>query len=418
MDELKKELGLIQGIGLLITSLLGTGIFVVPAIAAEIAGNDSLWAWPLLLVMIFPMGMVFAELGKHYPSAAGVAYFVAKAFKPNMGRVTGWFFLSVLPFSFPAALYIASGFWVSLFNLSLQGELFIQLATLLLIWFIGLFGAGASGWIQTAIALLIIGLVSIICLLSSPSVLAISWPNLMQVNVSSLMNALSVMFWCFVGIEAFVHLTTEFKRPAKDFPRALLLGLLVAGFIYWACTAAVLSYSAGTISVSTALANIIESLLGEHMLWIFCIIGYASCFATINIYYQSYARLIWDQTKHDFPNSWLAKLSRRSAPVNGLTLVILLSAIFLILIHFFTLSLENLLAYANGVFVFIYLLSMLSASKLLMGNMKLIAILCAIFCIGLLWVIGYKSLYALGIFVLLWLVDSYLLPYKKQVITK
>ena len=39
MSRLNKELGLLQGIALLSTSLLGTGIFVVPALAATTAGQ-------------------------------------------------------------------------------------------------------------------------------------------------------------------------------------------------------------------------------------------------------------------------------------------------------------------------------------------------------------------------------------------
>ncbi|MGB2130031.1 MAG: hypothetical protein ACPHXW_01315 [Marinobacterium sp.] len=42
MSRLNRELSLLQGVGLLTTSLLGTGIFVVPAAAAAIAGQASL----------------------------------------------------------------------------------------------------------------------------------------------------------------------------------------------------------------------------------------------------------------------------------------------------------------------------------------------------------------------------------------
>ena len=44
MSRLNKELGLLQGVGLLSTSLLGTGVFVIPALAATAAGEISLWA--------------------------------------------------------------------------------------------------------------------------------------------------------------------------------------------------------------------------------------------------------------------------------------------------------------------------------------------------------------------------------------
>jgi amino acid efflux transporter len=53
MSGLKQELGLAQGVGLLSTSLLGTGVFAVPALAALVAGNNSLWAWPVLIVLVF-----------------------------------------------------------------------------------------------------------------------------------------------------------------------------------------------------------------------------------------------------------------------------------------------------------------------------------------------------------------------------
>jgi amino acid transporter len=108
MSGLKQELGLAQGIGLLSTSLLGTGVFAVPALAALVAGNNSLWAWPVLIVLVFPVAIVFAVLGRHFPSAGGVAHFVGMAFGPRLERVTGWLFLSVIPVGLPAALHIAT----------------------------------------------------------------------------------------------------------------------------------------------------------------------------------------------------------------------------------------------------------------------------------------------------------------------
>lgn len=90
MSGLKQELGLAQGIGLLSTSLLGTGVFAVPALAALVAGNNSLWAWPVLIILVFPIAIVFAILGRHYPSAGGVAHFVGMAFGSRLERVTGW----------------------------------------------------------------------------------------------------------------------------------------------------------------------------------------------------------------------------------------------------------------------------------------------------------------------------------------
>lgn len=71
MGGLKQELSLAQGVGLLSTSLLGTGVFAVPALAAMLAGHDSLWAWPVLIVLVFPIAIAFAALGRHFPVQGG-----------------------------------------------------------------------------------------------------------------------------------------------------------------------------------------------------------------------------------------------------------------------------------------------------------------------------------------------------------
>lgn len=72
MSGLKQELGLAQGIGLLSTSLLGTGVFAVPALAALVAGNNSLWAWPILIILVFPIAIVFAILPTYPTLVAAV----------------------------------------------------------------------------------------------------------------------------------------------------------------------------------------------------------------------------------------------------------------------------------------------------------------------------------------------------------
>ncbi len=72
------------------------------------------------------------------------------------------------------------------------------------------------------------------------------------------------MFWCFVGLEAFAHLASEFKHPERDFPRALMIGLLLAGSVYWACTVLVLHFHAfgEEMAAAASLPNIVVRLFG------------------------------------------------------------------------------------------------------------------------------------------------------------
>ncbi len=402
MGGLKQELGLAQGIGLLSTSLLGTGVFAVPALAAVAAGHSSLWAWPLLIALVFPVAIVFAVLGRHFPSAGGVAHFVGMAFGPRLERVTGWLFLSVIPVGLPAALHIAVGFWQGMFGWQGSQLLITELGTLALIWFLGTRGAGSSANLQSIIALLIVALIVAIWWRGGIHFADIPFPPLPQVSLSEMSSSLAVMFWCFVGLEAFAHLASEFKNPERDFPRALMIGLLLAGSVYWGCTVVVLHFDLWRDQGAAAsLPVIVVELFGKQALWIACTIGYLACFASLNIYIQSFARLVWSQAMYK-PDSALARLSGRQIPQHALSAVILCCIVCTLAIYAFSINLDTLIIYANGIFITIYLLCMLAGCRLLKGRYKALAIVGSVLCLLLLVVPGWKSLYAIFMLAALW----------------
>lgn len=107
----------------------------------------------------FPIAIVFALLGRHFPSAGGVAHFVDMAFGPRLASVTGWLFLSVIPVGLPAALHIATGFGQALFGWHDAQLLLAELGTLAIVWWVGSRGASSSANLQTLVAVLIVALI-------------------------------------------------------------------------------------------------------------------------------------------------------------------------------------------------------------------------------------------------------------------
>ncbi|SNY73475.1 L-methionine/branched-chain amino acid transporter [Enterobacter sp. CC120223-11] len=404
MSGLKQELGLAQGVGLLSTSLLGTGVFAVPALAALVAGDNSLWAWPVLILLVFPIAIVFALLGRHYPSAGGVAHFVGMAFGPRLERVTGWLFLSVIPVGLPAALHIATGFTQALFGWHDEQLLLAELGTLAIVWWVGSRGASTSANLQTLVALLIVGLIVVLWWAGGITLSAIPFPPVAEVDSSQLFAALSVMFWCFVGLEAFAHMASEFKQPERDFPRALMIGLMLAGAVYWACTVLVLHFHAfgAEKAAAASLPEIVVMLFGVKALWAASVVGFLACFASLNIYIQSFARLVWSQAQYR-PHGRLAQLTGRQIPLNALNAVLGCCVLSTLCIYALNINLEALIIYANGIFIMIYLLCMLAGCRLLKGRFRALAIVGGILCLLLLAMIGVKSLYAIVMLAALWL---------------
>ncbi|TBU94480.1 L-methionine/branched-chain amino acid transporter [Phytopseudomonas dryadis] len=407
MSRLNQELGLLQGIGLLCTSLLGTGIFVVPALAASAAGDVSLWAWLVLILLVLPVAFTFAQLGRRYPHAGGAPHLIGRAFGERMERLSAFLFLAVLPVGLPAALNIASGFWQALFDLGGPATLAIQLLTLGAILLLGQRPARTSGGVQVAIALVIIATIALIWWLGDlPHAGQPLLPPL-QGAWHLLPVALGVMFWCFVGIEAFTHLGEEFRNPRRDFPLALLLGVLLAGLVYWACSVAVLSFHAygDARSDAASLPRMLDLLLGEKARWLSASIGYLACFASMNVYIQGFSRLIWSLADEGKLPRRLAVRNAQGVPGRALLLVVASCALCALLAWSLSLSLDQLIRYANGNFILIYLLSMAAGWVLLEGLWRWLAGLSALLCAAILLMLGVDALYALGLLGLLMLLE-------------
>ena len=403
MSQLKQEITLLSGIGQLSTTLLGTGLFMVPAIAAGIAGSLSLWAWLILFVAICPIALTFAQLGKRYPNAGGTAHFVRQAFDKRLEKSVAWLFVSVIPVGVPAAVALAAGFLQQLLPEALNSSIFAQLLTVLLLIAVNLAGTKSSGRLQTLIALSIFTLVAAFWWKGDVGAPDLTMPVLTSESTWSIGAALAVMFWCFVGIEAFAHMGEEFKNPQRDFPIAIIIGCFVAGAIYWACSVVILKFGAYGSSEfdSASIPWLSEMLFGEQLKLLISVLGFAACFASVNLYTQSLSRMVWSQAREYKPQSALARVSVRGVPANATLAVGVVLILSCLVGEISGLDLEFFLKLANGIFVLVYLLAMLSACKLLTGISQWLAGLSLLICTGVFICLGWSMLYAVAVFALL-----------------
>ena len=403
MDNLKKDITLISGIGQLSTTLLGTGLFMIPAISAGIAGHFSLWAWIILLIAICPIALTFAQLGKRYPSAGGTAFFVRKAFNSNLESSVAWLFVSVIPVALPAGVTLASGFLNELLPESMNIPLFTQAFVVFLLMLVNLLGTKSSGRLQTVIALSIFALVGAFLWKGDVGPADLTMPAITIDSTWSIATALGVMFWCFVGIEAFAHMGEEFKNPQRDFPIAIIVGCFVAGLTYWACSVVILKFGAyGSAEFDNASIPWLSAyLFGDHAKWLISVIGFSACFASVNLYTQSLARMVWAQAREHKPTSAIARVSVRGVPANATLIVGAILLASCVTGSLSGLDLEFFLKLANGIFVLVYLLAMLAAYKLLKGWGKVLAGFSLVLCTAVFICLGWSMLYAVTIFAVL-----------------
>ena len=279
--------------------------------------------------MVLPVALTFARLGQAFPHAGGAPALIGRAFGLSMERSVALLFLAVIPVGLPAAMKMTSGFWHALYEITPGEDMAVQLLTLGLMLVLGQRPARASGQIQTAIALIIIATVASFWWFGGLPTSDQPVVPLNDLNWMAIPPALALMFWCFVGLEAFTHLGEEFKNARRDFPLALMLGVLLAGGVYWACSVAVVSF--GTYGDQQAngasLPNLVGQLWGERWLWLAALIGYLACFASINIYLQGFARLLWSLADEGKLPAGLAQRNRHGVPARAFNLVVLACAV-------------------------------------------------------------------------------------------
>ncbi len=88
--------GLLRGIGmagaavLVLNSIIGAGIFALPAVVTERAGALSPWLFLVVGVLVITIVLTFAELASYFKESGGPVLFTTSAFGPLAGFSTGW----------------------------------------------------------------------------------------------------------------------------------------------------------------------------------------------------------------------------------------------------------------------------------------------------------------------------------------
>jgi|UPI0004B06C77 Amino acid transporters len=397
MSHLKQHIGLWQGTGLLVSTLLGSGVFIVPAMTASLAGRWSLLAWALMGILILPIVFTFASLGKRYPDAGGTAFYVEQAFGERAADAISWLFLSVILIGPPVVIITATGYLCQTFGLPQSQQGFWQLMLLGSMLLLNLLNRKTATWIQSFISfgicttlLLVIGLYLYAHPVSLPPT-PFSLPTLAQ--------ATALIFWCFVGVEAIAHLSGEFHHPERDFPRVVMLGVVIALILYLCLSTVLLSsgFYGNEAQNLTSVIQLMSSLTGHAGHLLVGLFGLMTCYIGVNTYITSFSRLFYSMAERGQIHGWAGKLNRFGAPAMGLYFTCGLIAITLVMRLCVHLPLDGLIGYSNGVFVLIYLAASLSGLKLLTGRGRWLAIIATGVCLLVAASLALHTLYALAV---------------------
>ncbi|MDR3586979.1 MAG: amino acid permease [Desulfosporosinus sp.] len=368
--NLKGTIGLPQAIALYIGAVLGSGVLIVPGLAAEIAGPASLLAWGLMTLLVLPLALTMGLLSAKFPNAGGVSHFVTLAFGPQAGSLVGWFFLMSVPIGAPVAALTGAGYMTVAMGWGDSARVALAAGMLAIGLLTNLIGMKVVGQVQIAVVLAIVSVLVLAIIGAVPHIDSVNFTPFMPHGWVSVGRSAALMFWCFIGWEAVSHLSEEFLDPQRAAIKGVTIAAVIVGVLYFlTALATVGTHSYHTAGSDASLVLVISKLLGPWGALVAGLTGVFICTATIIAYTGATSRLAYALARKGDAPRWMGILSKRfGTPTGGIGFLALCFGAVLSLYGSGLISLTTLIQFPNATFILTYLGGCAAGIRLLKGS--------------------------------------------------
>jgi amino acid efflux transporter len=363
---LKKSIRLREGIFMYVGSVLGAGILVTPAIAANIAGPASLVAWILLALLSYPIGYTFGALAATYPNAGGLSSFVKRAYGWTAGTVAGWLFVFSFFVGAPIVAIIVSSYIVTALNLTVNLLYPIAFLFMFMTILVNVLGIRIGSRTESVILGTVVTLLFLAVALTLPHIQQSNFVPFAPKGWFAVGLVAVIVFWSFQGYENVPHMAEEFKNPKRDFQLSIAFSAVITSALYFLTA---LSTIGTAIYVNQSLyapvALMFSRSLGVSAIAITLFLALTTSFGTMNAYSIGVSRLVYALARDGSMPSALSKLNDHAAPARALVILFSGSAISLFLDALLNAQLDQLFLLSGAGFIALYILSSGAAVKLL-----------------------------------------------------
>jgi APA family basic amino acid/polyamine antiporter len=257
--DLARDLSARHAVAVVVGTIIGSGIFLVPAEMMQAAGSAKrvYLAWLVGGLLSFFGALTYAELGAMKPQAGGEYVYIRDGYGPLPAFLYAWtWFLIAKPASiatlatgfvrvlgnFPALSFLGRNFVSVPFAVS-NGQLLAVAAALLIsvLNYVGIKRAGDFQFVFTVLKVGIILCIVVIGLTYGGG----TWQNFAGTfsgakgEMSGFMAALVAALWAYDGWNDLNMVSGEIRNPERNIPLALIFGVALVGLLYVLLNAAV-----------------------------------------------------------------------------------------------------------------------------------------------------------------------------------
>lgn len=242
--ELPRVLGLISIIGIVIGTMIGSGIFINPAKVAKDVGTPELMlaVWILGGILSFFGALAIAEMGSVFTQAGGIYVYLREAYGPLVAFLFGWTLFLVIESGTIATLAVgfSSKYLPVFINLSTLQTRVVAITMIAVLAMVNILGVRKGAYLMNFLTFIkFVALIAVCTLIfvfakgSTGNFLSSGSP--LSANGGMLGNfglALVAVLWAYKGWETGTYSAGEIQNPQKKLPLGLFIGTLTVLCLY------------------------------------------------------------------------------------------------------------------------------------------------------------------------------------------
>ncbi|XP_066982985.1 Y+L amino acid transporter 2-like [Macrobrachium rosenbergii] len=356
--ELKKELGLANGVGIIVGIMIGSGIFVSPGNVVRYTGSVgmSLMVWVASGLMTMFGALCYSEMGTMIPRSGGSYTYILEAFGPVPAFLTLWINLVIQSPGSRAigmitfANYLLQPLFPNCSAVPYLAVRFVALSMLGLATYVNCAGVRFGTRLQDSLtitktlALILVIVVGIHHLARGHVENYVDAMAGTIYNPASIATAFYSSGFAYGGWNALNSVLEELKDPYKNLPRAIAISIASVTLIY---TLTNVAYFAVLTPSEVLSSNAVAVTFGNRTLgilaWVISIFVACSTYGNLNGGLMTQSRVVYAGAREGHLPRFLTLIHvHNKTPVVSLVCIVILPAIML-----FVPDVGSILAYTS-----------------------------------------------------------------------
>lgn len=381
-SDLRRDLRLIDAVGIGLGAVVGAGIFVVTGVAAGIGGAAFIVGLLIAGVAATCNALSSAELAARYPQSGGTYEYGYRLLHPAFGFGAGWMFLTSK---------LAAGGTVALGFGSYFSQLFpaiparyAAVGAALLLTFANLFGIKKAGRFNTGIVSITLLTLLYFVIAGIPAFDSTNLQPFAPNGFSGIAESAALLFFAYTGYARIATLGEEVSEPEKTIPRAVIITIAVSVVLYMA-VALVAVGAVGAVELANSSSPLQTAARGFSLPGVFWMVGIGATTAMLGVLLSQIvgiSRMMFAMARRDdLPRILEHTNSKYGVPDYG----VLLSGLVIVMLSIFG-TLQFVVAAAAFTILLYYGIANIAALRLAAADKlypKWIAVLGLISCLAL-----------------------------------